>query len=298
MAGQKKRKRKNSIWEVLRILIMLAALIVLFYSAYRLYEIYHGYHAAGEEYSKLADEFTSPVEDGTPQGGGSEGSGSQGGSEPKGGESTAEDESTVDEEEETRLIEDAVPPLTVDWNALKAVNSDIIGWIYVDAEPVISYPICQGSDNSYYLHKTFRREDLFAGAIFADYMNSPDFSDPNTIVYGHNMKNGSMFGMLKFLREQATYDSAPYFWILTPEGNYRYHIYAAMSTPLDSEVYTFFEGRGEEFAAWEKRMQAASDVKNDVTFSENDFTVTLSTCTSDSSLRCVVLGKLVSTDHP
>ncbi len=296
MAGQKKRKRKNGFPELIRLLVMVIALIVLLYSAYRLYQIYHGYHAAGEEYSHLAEEFTSPVQESTPQSGGSQES-----SEPKSGESGTEsapkDESSA-AEEELRLIEDAAPPLAVDWNALKAVNSDIIGWIYVDAEPVISYPICQGTDNSYYLHKTFRREELFAGAIFADYMNSADFSDPNTIVYGHNMKNGSMFGMLKFLREQETYDSAPHFWILTPEGNYRYRIYAAMSTPLDSEVYTFFEGRGEEFAAWEKRMQAASDVKNDVTFSEDDFTVTLSTCTSDSSYRCVVLGKLVSTDHP
>jgi hypothetical protein len=71
-----------------------------------------------------------------------------------------------------------------------------------------------------------------------------------------------------------------------------------MNTPLDSEVYTFFDGRGETFLDWEKRMQAASDVANDVPLSENDYTVTLSTCTSDSSYRCVVMGKLVSTDHP
>ncbi len=290
MAGRKKSKRKNAFAEVLRLLVMAVAVVVLLYSAWQLYSIYHGYHAAGEEYEKLAEEFTKP-----------------GGSEPEVKEPAGTGNGEIPEhsgstaavaEEERGLIEDAKPPLTVDWNALKAVNSEIIGWLYVDAQPSISYPICQGADNDYYLHRTFRREEIFAGAIFADCMNSPDFSDPNTIVYGHNMKNGSMFGMLKFLRDQQAYDAAPYFWILTPDGNYRYHIYAVMNTPLDSEVYTFFDGRGETFLDWEKRMQAASDVANDVPLSENDYTVTLSTCTSDSSYRCVVMGKLVSTDHP
>ncbi len=287
MAGQK-GKKKNRAGEAARLLVMAAALIVLLYSAYRLFDIWHGYHAAGKEYEQLANDFTKPGE--------GEASPAEDRSEESTGNET--DESTAETSGENRLIEDAVPPLTVDWEALRAVNSDIIGWIYVDAQPSVSYPVCRGTDNDYYLHRTFRREELFAGAIFMDYLNSPDFSDPNTIIYGHNMKNGSMFGLLKYLRQQETYDEAPYFWILTPEGNYRYHIYAAMSTPVDSEVYTLFGGRGEEFLAWEKRMQAASDVKNNVELAENDFTVTLSTCTSDSSRRCVVLGKLVSTEHP
>ena len=285
-----KKRKKNRAAEIIRLLVMAAALIVLLYSAWRLYDIWHGYRAAGEEYKQLADEFTKPG-GGTPSAAPQPGESSADGP----GESAAE---SGENAEEPRLIEDAVPPLTVDWEALRAVNSDIIGWIYVDAQPSISYPVCRGTDNDYYLHRTFRREELFAGAIFMDYLNSPDFSDPNTIIYGHNMKNGSMFGLLKYLRQQETYDEAPYFWILTPEGNYRYHIYAAMSTPVDSEVYTLFGSRGEEFLAWEKRMQAASDVKNNVELAENDFTVTLSTCTSDSSRRCVVLGKMVSTEHP
>ena len=112
------------------------------------------------------------------------------------------------------------------------------------------------------------------------------------------MKSGSMFGMLKYLRDQGKYDSGPYFWILTPQGNYRYHIYAAFQTAVDSEVYNIFTARGKEFLEWEKRLQAASEVSNSVPLTENDFTVTLSTCTSDSSVRCVVIGKCVSSAKP
>ena len=168
----------------------------------------------------------------------------------------------------------------------------------VESPDGISYPICQTTDNEYYLHRTFRKEPIFAGAIFEDFCNSPEFSDPNTIVYGHNMKSGSMFAMLKRLKEQSRYDEAPYFWILTPKGNYRYHIYAAFDTPVNSDVYMLFSKQGKEFMEWEQKMQNASEVSNSVPLAEDDFTVTLSTCTSDESIRCVVLGKLVSTARP
>ena len=82
------------------------------------------------------------------------------------------------------------------------------------------------------------------------------------------------------------------------KGNYRYHIYAAFQTAVDSEVYNIFTARGKEFLEWEKRLQAASEVSNSVPLTENDFTVTLSTCTSDSSVRCVVIGKCVSSTKP
>ncbi|MCR5294563.1 MAG: class B sortase [Lachnospiraceae bacterium] len=292
-----KNSRNNDIRELVRLLVILGALCLLLFSAWRLYGIYHGYHAASQEYDGLKDEFTHP-------GGGDASFAGQGDGtsavprEVSGSGENAGGAGGEASPEEGLLIEDAAPPLSADWASLKAVNSDIVGWIYVDAEPAISYPVCRGEDNDYYLHRTFRREDLFAGSIFMDCMNAADFSDPNTVVYGHNMKNGSMFGMLKYLRLQETYDAAPYFWILTPEGNYRYHVYAAMETPVDSEAYNLFYGKGPGFLSWEKRMQAASEVGNSVPLSETDYTVTLSTCTTADTYRCVVMGKLVSSDRP
>ena len=201
-------------------------------------------------------------------------------------------------EEEDLLIEDAKPPLKVDWKQLKAINPDIVGWLYVDAQPNISYPILRGDDNDEYLHTTFRKQYLYAGSIFEETNNNGDFADPNTIVYGHNMKDGSMFGTLKNMNDQEKYDKDPYFWILTPDGNYRYHIYSIFTTGVDSDTYTLYSQNGPEFLQWEEKMQNQSDVKNTVKLSKSDKTVILSTCTSDSSKRCVVIGKCVSSKRP
>lgn len=201
-------------------------------------------------------------------------------------------------EQERFLIEDAKPPLEVDWKELAQINPDIVGWVFVDGIPEISYPVLQGKDNDTYLHQTFRKQYLYAGSIFMDAGNRRDFADPNTVVYGHNMKDGSMFGKLKNLNEQKQYDAHPFFWILTPEGNYRYHIFSVFTTPVDSDTYTLYSQNGPEFLAWEKKQQEASEVKNDVELMKSDKTVILSTCTSDSEMRCVVIGKCVSTARP
>ncbi|MCH4039317.1 MAG: class B sortase [Eubacteriales bacterium] len=284
MDKQKKKKRS-----VLSIVIIIAALCVFCYSGVRLYGILHVYKEAKDEYAGLADSYTKPVTDGSASGTSSASSAAA---------SSAANADAAGADPAVPLIEDAEPPLTVDWTSLGAVNPDIIGWLYVDGEPSISYPICQTTDNNYYLHHTFRKQSLFAGSIFADYHNSPDFTDADTIVYGHNMKNGSMFGMLKFLDDQSAYEKHPYFWILTPGGNYRYHIFSIFHPSVDSEVYTIYPDGGAEFLAWEQDMQKSSEVENSVPLTENDHTVVLSTCTSDASRRCVVIGKCVSTEQP
>ncbi|MDO4620282.1 MAG: class B sortase, partial [Lachnospiraceae bacterium] len=193
-------------------------------------------------------------------------------------------------------LDDAKAPLDVNWAELKQVNPDIVGWLYLEGEPSISYPICLAEDNDYYLHRTFERKDLFAGAIFEDYHNAGDFSDPNSIVYGHNMKNGSMFGKLKYLTD--SYDEHPYFWILTPYANYRYRIYSIMTTSVTSDVYMLYSVHDERYLAWEEALRSQSEVKSDVRLFKEDKTVTLSTCTSDSDYRKVVIGKCVSLQRP
>lgn len=98
------------------------------------------------------------------------------------------------------------------------------GWLYIEALD-ISYPVVQGPDNDTYLHTTYEGTSNFAGSIFLDYQNQDDFSDGNTIVYGHNMKNLSMFGKLKQMKEQEKYRDSVYFWMLTPESNDVYQIF-------------------------------------------------------------------------
>lgn len=284
--GENEKKKKRG--GVLSWIVIIAALCVFFYAGYRLYDILHTYKAADDEYASLRDAYTSPAE---PTSAPDAGSGAE-------GEDAAQNGGEEGSAEGGAGYEDADPPLSVDFAALRAVNPDVVGWLYVDGESNISYPICRTDDNDFYLHHTYQKQYLFAGSIFMDYHCDGDFSDASTIIYGHNMRNGSMFGMLKFLDDQEKYDADPYFWILTPAGSYRYHIYSIYHPSIDSDVYTIYFQGGKEFLAWEQRQKDRSEVANEVHLGENDHTVVLSTCTSDSSRRCVVIGKCVSTARP
>ena len=102
--------------------------------------------------------------------------------------------------------------MPVDFEALRKVNPDIIGWIVIPGME-ISYPIVQGEDNDYYLKHTFDKAENASGCIFVEVENSPDFSDNNTFVYGHNMKNKSMFAKLNRYQEEDTFRKNPEFII-------------------------------------------------------------------------------------
>ena len=149
-----------------------------------------------------------------------------------------------------------------------------------------------------FLHQTYEKNYNFAGTIFVDYENSGDFSDCNTLVYGHNMKNGSMFGHLKKFREDdKLYKQDKYFWILTPERNYRYEIITAYTTGVNSDTYTLFKGPGEEFEKYLETIKGYSEIQTDDTdLTIKDRIVTLSTCTGNESTRFVVQGKRVDAE--
>ncbi len=140
------------------------------------------------------------------------------------------------------------PPMDIDFNTLKSVNPEVIGWIYVEALEGVNYPVVQAADNDKYLHLTYEGNYNFAGTIFIDYENSSDFNDCNTLVYGHNMKNGSMFGQLKkFTENEEAFNKSRYFWIFVPGKAYRYEIISAYTTSVNSDTYTLFKGPGEEY---------------------------------------------------
>ena len=189
-------------------------------------------------------------------------------------------------------------PVSVDWDGMAARNPDIIGWLYVGAMPHISYPILYSGDNDYYLHRNDLGEEEFRGSIFMEQLNHTDFADPDTILYGHNMADGTMFGALKFLDSEEAYAKDPYFYILTPSGNYTYKIFSMFFTEAGSDVYLVYDWHGPEFLNWQERWKAKSDIKTDVPLSESDHTVILTTCTSDASMRFVVFGKCISNDRP
>ena len=260
---EQKKKKKS---DVLLTIALIAAIAVFCYAAFNLYHIYTEYRKGTDEYNQI--------------------------------EEMAVTERDADSAEVAGPSAQIKPPIEVDFDKLKSVNEDVVGWIYVDALPDISYPIVKGKDNQTYLHQTYEKNYNFAGTIFVDYENSGDFSDCNTLVYGHNMKNGSMFGHLKKFREDdKLYKQDKYFWILTPERNYRYEIISAYTTGVNSDTYTLFKGPGEEFEKYLETIKGYSEIKTDDTdLTIKDRIVTLSTCTGTESTRFVVQGKRVDAE--
>jgi sortase B len=187
-------------------------------------------------------------------------------------------------------------PLMVDFTLLKEQNPDIIGWIYC-ADTPINYPIVQTEDNEYYLHRLPDGTSNANGSIFADFRNLADFSDPNTMIYGHNMKNGSMFASLLNYRQQSYYDAHPCLWILTPERAYRVDLMAGYTTPSDGEIYNVFSTAEEMQSVLSRIMEDSSFCPAEIPEDIQNI-VTLSTCTYEyNTARYVVIGNLVPAEY-
>ena len=150
----------------------------------------------------------------------------------------------------------------VDFEKLISQNDDIIGWIFIEGTD-ISYPVLCGRDNQQYLFQSYEKKYLTAGSIYIDYRCSRGFSDSRTVVYGHNMHNGSMFGKLdKFTRESYMKEH-PYVYILLPDGEtLKYEVKKAYKADIEGEVYKL----------------PSAEAKN-----PDDRKLYLSTCTEDSS---------------
>lgn len=186
------------------------------------------------------------------------------------------------------------PDFTIDFASLQQVNAEVKGWIWI-YDTVVNYPLLQsGRNNDAYLHKTYDGTHNSSGSIFMDYRNAGDFSDANTIIYGHNMKNGKMFAVLKKFGNQEFYDGHREFYIMTAEGNRRYEIIAAFQTDALSDIYTRNFSSTEKRQAWFDKVLRRSAVLTSATASAEDSFVTLSTCVSgdDYRARFVVIGRL------
>ena len=114
----------------------------------------------------------------------------------------------------------------INWKKLKKMNSDVVGWIYIP-NTEIDYPIVQGGDNEEYLHKTFQGNYNASGAIFLDYKCKKNFTSGNNVLYGHHMRNGSMFAGLTKFRNQSYVKKHPYAYIYTPNRTIRLKLLSA-----------------------------------------------------------------------
>lgn len=185
----------------------------------------------------------------------------------------------------------------VDWNALKKVNPDVQGWLYQKGT-VINYPVVQGTDNDTYLHTRFDKQWSGGGTLFVDCRMEKDFRGFNSIIYGHHMKDGSMFRSIRgYTKEEGYYDKHKTLELATPHGNYHLVVFSAFITKAtDEDTYKMTYDEAEKQAyidrAWERSELPITRDSVDVT--KNERLVTLSTCAYDyEEARYIVMCKMV-----
>ncbi|MBR3239582.1 MAG: class B sortase [Oscillospiraceae bacterium] len=192
-------------------------------------------------------------------------------------------------------LDDEVSPLNSMYDLPRFFKDypDAVGWIYCPGTP-IDNGVVQAKTNDYYLHRFYDGSYSVGGSLFADCGNARDFSDRNTVIYGHHMKDGSKFARITFYRNQSYYDEHPVMYLNTPGMNYRVEIFAAFATDADSEVYTLHFESEAAYEAWLQLMKDNSDFKCNVDVAPTDRVVTLSTCSYEyDDSRYVAIGKLV-----
>ena len=186
------------------------------------------------------------------------------------------------------------PEMEVDFKALREKNPDTVGWLYVGSCG-ISYPIVQGEDNDYYMNHTFEGTVNSSGAIIMDYRDDKYLKDWNTFIYGHNMKNGSMFGSLKkLLKDETLYDSDPYIYVYLPGYIYRYKIFSYYKDKPDSKMY-WTAGTLQEYRQYIRDALSLSVRDLGVETSEENNMVTLVTCSGSGAgkMRFFVHGEFI-----
>ena len=202
----------------------------------------------------------------------------------------------VSETEWVDLKAEELPLPDIDFGELKKVNPDIVCWLYCP-DTVINYPVVQGADNDYYLRHLFDGTVNSSGCLFID-AETEGFKVSNTVIYGHAMKDKSMFRSILYYREkgQAYYDAHPLLYLMLTNGAvYRIELFSGYLTDAKTGAAWKSEFTDEEeYERWLMNCKEQSVFKSTVSVSQGDTVVTLSTCSFErESSRFVVHGKLV-----
>lgn len=178
----------------------------------------------------------------------------------------------------------------VDFAALAEINPDIVAWIYIEGTE-INYPVVQGTDNQYYLRHLFNGKWNSSGCIFLDSRNALDFSDRHSVIYGHHMKNGTMFSGLTEYKKQEFYDEHPVILLMMPDHNFRVEIFAGYVASVEDGAWKIDMGTDAEFECWLTEMKERSCFGSEITPAVTDRIITLSTCSYEfDNARFVLCG--------
>ena len=172
--------------------------------------------------------------------------------------------------------------IDIDFDKLKNINSDIIGWIYFENE-TINYPILFSGDNETYLNKLYTGEVSKSASIFLDGNNTTDFTDSHMLIYGHNMRDLTMFGKLKYYNQQEDYyENNKYFQIHTNDVIQRYEIFAFSIVDETYNIETIKTKDNQLFSYLITNIQNNSNTLSDINISQYDKIITLCTCSSEN----------------
>lgn len=305
-------EKSNKIWKLLLILFLAAAgigLAVLGVQAYRK-------HQAEARLEQLA-ESTSGSTHGNPQQGESSPAASSGTSAQDSEAAQPQDnaseqgtghpsgDASEPAEDSLQALKDMgipIPEKEVDFADLQAnVNKDIYAWIYIP-DTLVDYPVVQHpTDNLYYLNYNLDGSKGYPGCIYTEDYNAKDFSDPNTVIYGHNMKNGTMFAGLHKFEDSEYFNGHPYVYLYTEEGLYVYEIFAAYESGNEHILYNNDFTNHYVYSKYLEGIYSLramnSNVREDVEVTAEDRIVTLSTCVANKSdRRYLVQGVLLNED--
>jgi len=181
-----------------------------------------------------------------------------------------------------------------DFEALLEVNDEVKGWIIIPGTN-INYPICQHKDNDYYLAYTYDKSPNRIGCPFLDYRVSDDFSDFNTIIYGHRTRDLTMFSALKYYRDKATWADCQFIYIMDIKGNiYKYQIFAAFAGDPDGISYNNGIQKEESKQEFIDYALKCSEYNTGIVPTTEDRIITLSTCIlSNHTYRMIVNAVMV-----
>lgn len=195
-----------------------------------------------------------------------------------------------------------MPDREVDIAGLRQeINADIYAWIYIPNTKV-DYPILQhATDDEYYLDHDMNNESASAGSIFTQHYNNKDFNDNHTVIYGHNMKNGSMFKTLHYYTEESFFESNPYVYLYLDGETRVYQIFAAYEYGDAHLLLNYDMEDSDVFADYLEEVQGMSDsvghFDREPELTESSKIITLSTCIGGKpDKRYLVQAKLIAVE--
>lgn len=203
--------------------------------------------------------------------------------------------STSDTMEETGTQEQSQQQLPTDAQqslfSLQTVNEDLIGWLYLP-DTRIDYPVLQGKDNDFYLTHDFYRQFLKSGSIFMDYRSTEQ--DFHRIIYGHHMKNGTMFADVQNCRDEAFFRAHTRGYFTTFAGQFEIEFFAFLIVPSGAPIYTLSFADTHAKQAFLEYIAQDAMYCTDANVTEQDQLISLSTCTYEfEDARAVLVGRIV-----